>query len=274
MQITSSSLPHKRKHLWTNVHSSFAVMGGFAIDTVNLEPEDNFLPHSRTHLALTCKGLLFLAKHEPSQIPDLPRAQIEDKSKANVLAKILVCFQALWFCVQCLSRLIQGLPISLLELNSIGHCVCTLFICLMWWNKPVDVVEPILIPAAPIRELLGFMCMSSPIEGAPEMNSLSDENSRGTLSPRMRRSSLLKRKSDSTDRLGTYQKKDERNVIVLSEETSPEVDLTPSDGEETHGVPSRYHPSSVFSALLYIFFFGTNSTHIPGLLLTHPCQNS
>ena len=53
---------------------------------------------------------------------------------------------ATWFCVQCLTRLAQGLPISLLELNTFGHALCALLIYSMWWRKPLDVAEPELIP--------------------------------------------------------------------------------------------------------------------------------
>lgn len=49
---------------------------------------------------------------------------------------------ASWFCIQCLARFFQGLSISLLELNTFGHAICTLFIYALWWHKPLDITEP------------------------------------------------------------------------------------------------------------------------------------
>ena len=49
---------------------------------------------------------------------------------------------ALWFCIGCINRFAQGLSISLLELSTLGHAFCTLFIYAMWWHKPLDVGEP------------------------------------------------------------------------------------------------------------------------------------
>src|SRR5947207_12492831 len=88
-----------RYHPWTIVHSYYAAMGGFAIDT-SIE-KSNFLPENRARLTLTPDGILFLAKKEPALIPDLSEEDISDKSKASGLAKAIVCLQTFWFCTQC-----------------------------------------------------------------------------------------------------------------------------------------------------------------------------
>lgn len=49
----------------------------------------------------------FLLKEEGTrrdEFPDLSEEDIKSKSKANGLAKGLICFQALWFIAQCLTR--------------------------------------------------------------------------------------------------------------------------------------------------------------------------
>ncbi|EGO57533.1 hypothetical protein NEUTE1DRAFT_129457 [Neurospora tetrasperma FGSC 2508] len=140
---------------WTMVHGFLAAMGGIAIEIRDNDPEinvadriANFLPiqdsqRQRTRLTLTPKGLQFLKEHGYEKlIPDLSENRIKDKSKASAFAKTLVCIQASWFCIQCLTRFAQGLAISLLELNTLGHAICTLFIYALWWNKPLDIVEP------------------------------------------------------------------------------------------------------------------------------------
>ncbi|KAK3494448.1 uncharacterized protein B0T23DRAFT_108572 [Neurospora hispaniola] len=155
---------------WTMVHGFLAAMGGIAIEIGDNDPEvdvadriANFLPaqnvtkiqwerkrliinksqRQRTQLTLTPKGLQFLKEHGHEKlIPELSENRIKDKSKGSAFAKTLVCIQASWFCVQCLTRFAQGLAISLLELNTLGHAICTLFIYALWWDKPLDIVEP------------------------------------------------------------------------------------------------------------------------------------
>jgi len=51
-------------------------------------------------------------------------------------------YEALWFCAQCLSRILQGMGISPLELNTLDHALCALLIYCVWWNKLLDVLEP------------------------------------------------------------------------------------------------------------------------------------
>lgn len=53
----------------------------------------------------------------PSLLEGITESCIMDKSKSNALAKTLVCMQALWFIAQCISRIGQVLPISLLEVS-------------------------------------------------------------------------------------------------------------------------------------------------------------
>lgn len=78
---------------------------------------------------------------------------------------------ASWFCIQCLARFFQGLSISLLEVNTFGHAICTLFIYALWWNKPLDVTEPETITYQPntgdgrrTAQRLAAMCTKSKLE--------------------------------------------------------------------------------------------------------------
>ncbi|KAK3345785.1 hypothetical protein B0T25DRAFT_264100 [Lasiosphaeria hispida] len=149
----TAGTPASKKHPWTFVHSQFAMMGGFEVVFENDELRDS-LPHKlgfrKDHqpirMTLTGNGVAIVAKHALDAIPDLPKDAIEDKSKGSAFAKTLVCLQAFWFCVQCLTRFSQKLGISLLELNTFGHAICTLVTYFLWWCKPLDVQEPEPIP--------------------------------------------------------------------------------------------------------------------------------
>jgi hypothetical protein len=94
-----------------------------------------------TPKALTVQFILHLAKNEPHSLPVLHHAQIVDKSKASGLAKTITCVQAFWFCASCIARLHDHKAISLLELNTFGHCICAFIIYIFWWHKPYDVTS-------------------------------------------------------------------------------------------------------------------------------------
>jgi hypothetical protein len=77
---------------------------------------------------LTPTGLRVLAKYASELIPRITASEIEDKSKADSVAKLLLCTQIFWFFLQCITRLAQGLSMSLLELNTLAHATCALFV--------------------------------------------------------------------------------------------------------------------------------------------------
>jgi len=127
---------------WSRAHSHLALMGGFSFDTGG----DSSIPLPQTRYTLTSVGICFLAKHRPDLIPNITTDAINDKSKASPLAKLLVFTQALWFCLQILSRLAVGLPITALELNTFAHALFAFFAFAAWWHKPLDIHEAVLIP--------------------------------------------------------------------------------------------------------------------------------
>ena len=148
----------KRRHPWTMTHSFYAIMGGFAFDTSDAQP--NFLPNHRSRLCISVSGLAYIAEKAPGLIPDIAEEQIKDKSKADSLAKFLVCLQALWFCVQCITRVTQRKAISLLELNTFAHAFCALLIYALWWHKPQDIEEPTLLQGQKEWAMCAFLCMN------------------------------------------------------------------------------------------------------------------
>ena len=87
-------------------------MGGFAFQIPEQIPEhlpktESFLPSgARERCFLTPECLRFLSKHEAScdAIPDISNEEMRSKSKANGLAKALVCVQTVWFIAQCVTR--------------------------------------------------------------------------------------------------------------------------------------------------------------------------
>lgn len=76
-------------------------------------------------------------------LPKLSEKSILDRSKADSIAKTLLLIQAAWFCWNCVGRLAQSLPLSLLEVSTVAHVLCTFATYMFWWSKPLNIGEPI-----------------------------------------------------------------------------------------------------------------------------------
>ncbi|KAH9209043.1 hypothetical protein DL95DRAFT_310758, partial [Leptodontidium sp. 2 PMI_412] len=127
----------QKLHDWFDMtYAMFAVMGGFMVDIEHL--------HNRLKRAtLTTNGLLLLAQH--GHFFYVEAEAIADKSKANILAKGLVCVQVLWVAGQTIERKAVGLPISILEFHTLVHVVCALVMYVLWFQKPYDIQYPTLV---------------------------------------------------------------------------------------------------------------------------------
>ncbi|KAF2638366.1 hypothetical protein P280DRAFT_83144 [Massarina eburnea CBS 473.64] len=140
---------------WSITQCWFAVMGGVRIETG--ECIDN-----SPNLSLTAEGLRMLSFL--GRLPDVPENQIKDKSKADGLSKLLVVLQAGWMIIQTLARVQQKLPVTLLEINTMGHVVCAFALYALWWSKPLDIKDPTLIRREEwMDEYTSLFYMCSPI---------------------------------------------------------------------------------------------------------------
>ena len=131
------------------VHSFFAGMGGFVVDTKDVSP---YIPGS-PRLVITANGVLILAEH----------GHITDKSKADIIAKALALVQGCWLLVQCIGRVATHLPLTLLEINTLAHVICMLFIYRLWMKKPYDVHEPYLLAGEWVRPFAATLWMFSKV---------------------------------------------------------------------------------------------------------------
>jgi len=140
---TTQSLEHLNRgtvRRWsdvTMVSAFFIVMGGFAFD----------VPHhpAISYVALTPEGFLNFARRQFIMPNILNNKEIADRSKADSLAKFLVCVQAMWMVVNCIARKASGLPTTLVELNVVVHVVVAVAVYVLWWHKPLAVAHPIIL---------------------------------------------------------------------------------------------------------------------------------
>jgi hypothetical protein len=148
-------------------------MGGFVFDTscsgetVTTErapskPSTNTL---NTRYVPTPLAFIYIMKHFPHIIPDLPEESMTDRAESNSLSKALLIIQVGWFCTNCASRLIQRLPLSLFEVSTAAHGLCTLLTYFVWWAKPLNVAEGTAMTGKEAREVHALL-MCSKVEYA------------------------------------------------------------------------------------------------------------
>jgi len=149
---------------WSLTHSFFAQMGGLAIETK--DPEEPAFIKNSPRMYITANGAAMLA--EIGRLPNLSKKFIQDKSKADGLAKALVITQASWLIVEVIGRAIAKLPITLLEVNTFAHVVCALIMYVLWWHKPLDIREPLVLEGEWTRSLCAAMWMFSRVSSEME----------------------------------------------------------------------------------------------------------
>ncbi|CCA71382.1 hypothetical protein PIIN_05321 [Serendipita indica DSM 11827] len=72
-----------------------------------------------------------------------PSIELEDKCKSDGLAKFLVVVQTLWFIAQCIARKVSKLPLTELEVITLGYTLLAVAMYIAWWDKPYQVRFPV-----------------------------------------------------------------------------------------------------------------------------------
>jgi hypothetical protein len=119
---------------WSMTNAFFADMGGFELY------DENGIP-----FPLDAKQVHFLVEKgyvQPSQVL-IDKSVIEEKNKCDHMTRILTIGQILWFSINLFARVGKGLPITTLELTTLGFVVCTAGSYYFWYHKPMDIKTPI-----------------------------------------------------------------------------------------------------------------------------------
>ncbi|KAJ7751593.1 hypothetical protein B0H16DRAFT_822449 [Mycena metata] len=111
----------------SKTHAFFFNMGGFVSD------KGHYIANARQIPAYI------------SAIKAVKEADILDKSKGDALSKGVALAQALWFVTQCVARTSQCLPLTELEVATLAFAILSSITRLMWWWKPLDVQQPIIL---------------------------------------------------------------------------------------------------------------------------------
>ena len=150
------------------VHAYYAMMGGFAFyrsyddDTPKSLFEISTNPHSILDIP-KFDALVYIMEHFPHVITDITEDYINDQAASSGLSKALLAYQVARFCMSCASRVSQGLPLSLLEVSTVAHSICTLLTIAVWWSKPINVAAPTIMREKAAQEVHALL-MCSDIE--------------------------------------------------------------------------------------------------------------
>ncbi|KAG1880156.1 hypothetical protein F4604DRAFT_1679258 [Suillus subluteus] len=119
---------------WTETHGFFAWMGGFMLYV-----------DGRPRGTLTHDELMQFVHEGSVEMPAITEADIKDRSKGDLLSKWVAILQLVWFVIQLIARYIQKLPVTLLEIDTLGVAALTCISYRFWLNKPKDVRLPYIV---------------------------------------------------------------------------------------------------------------------------------
>lgn len=91
--------------------------------------------------------------------------------------------QGSWPFIQCISRKAAGLPLAPLEVHTLVHAGCALIIYACWFEKPLDVRAPTIVPTAEFHNLIALMLMQSPRFGSTSYDNLDLPNDDDSCAP-------------------------------------------------------------------------------------------
>ncbi|KAF4607612.1 hypothetical protein EYR38_001684 [Pleurotus pulmonarius] len=140
-----------QKPKWTRMHGFFLVMGGYSLsadgkEVKSLRAEDHWTTSTHQHYSSRiCRP----SDISPVDWPTLWVEEIQDKSKGDALAKLLILGQVAWFILQLIARFATHLAVTELEVVTLSYASINALLYFFWWDKPLDVHEPILIEGKP-----------------------------------------------------------------------------------------------------------------------------
>jgi hypothetical protein len=130
----------------------FVIMGGLRVSIDEMSDV-------KETLYLSSEGILQLAK--AGHFVGIPESKIDDRSKANITQKLLIVTQVLWMGIQCVARKVVGLPLTLLEVHTMTHVICALFMYAFWLKVSLPAcVSQLADPALPWAISLAATCLT------------------------------------------------------------------------------------------------------------------
>jgi len=117
-------------------------MGGFTLVDPDLRTAN---PKDQNGQVLTIDRFEELIERRDFDLPDITEEDIEDRSKGDILFKLVAILQTSWFIIQCIARGQQRLALTELELVTLALASLNALTFAIWWHKPLGVQKPIRI---------------------------------------------------------------------------------------------------------------------------------
>lgn len=128
---------------WSLIHAFYINMGGYAVRLPGKEDSDyrySSADDRGTLTHLSGNSFCTLLSRDTHELDRLPSdGDIADRSKSDALAKCLALIQVIYFCAQCITRAIRSLPVSPLEIGTLGFALCSFVSYGFLFNKPRSV---------------------------------------------------------------------------------------------------------------------------------------
>ncbi len=136
---------------------SFVQMGGFVLckngvpiqalsfskSWIEGDPHMSEYAESHKDSSLPSIGLKELIMAGNIEAPRTTEAEIEDRSKGDIISKTFVVLQTTWFVAQCIARWITRISVTELEIITLAFALLNGITYLLWWNKPQNVGVPV-----------------------------------------------------------------------------------------------------------------------------------
>ena len=122
---------------WTITHGFFVQMGGFILSK-NGRPIQTL--EYQSEKAQSIHQLITSRELDP---PTITRADIDDRSKGDFISKSFIVLQTTWFIAQCIARWSVKIPVTELEVVTLGFAVLNGITYALWWDKPQSVSVPV-----------------------------------------------------------------------------------------------------------------------------------
>ncbi|KAF8188000.1 hypothetical protein BJ912DRAFT_851333 [Pholiota molesta] len=128
---------------WTLAHGFFLQMGGFMLCKSG-RPIQTLIDGQWEKDKMKTR-LIWNIEQEVIDPPRLTEEDIQDRSKGDAISKTFIVLQTTWFVVQCIARWSQRLPVTELEVVTLGFAMLNGITYGLWWDKPQNVGRPVFL---------------------------------------------------------------------------------------------------------------------------------
>ncbi|KAF9473627.1 hypothetical protein BDN70DRAFT_899629 [Pholiota conissans] len=135
--------PFSKGPRWTLAHGFFLQMGGFVLS--DRGSPIHILLDGTWSTTRKERHLIYNIQQNIIDAPRITEEEIQDRGKGDVFSKIFIIVQTTWFVVQCLARWASQLPVSELEVVTLGFAILNGTTYALWWHKPQNVTRPVFI---------------------------------------------------------------------------------------------------------------------------------